>query len=411
VTPTSDDIAKLQRSLGDAPYRLLHRIGAGAMGEVYAAKHSRVGRPLVVKIMKSHISASAHDRMRLEGQMLGALQHEGIVEVLDLGTTTDDHRPFLVMERLTGRGLDEVLHQEGTLEVARAVDIAKQTLRTLAHIHAAGVIHRDIKPANLFLVEPGTLGEKVKMLDFGIAKLAAELSGIEQLGDGTRSGAAMGTPKFMSPEQAKGKVVDARSDVYSAGMLLYRMLAGRTAFEHHGDMMAMMFAQVSEAPEPPSTHAPRPIPPELDAIVLRALAKLPGDRYPDAQAMHEELAALAPAPPSVEPVAASSTAATALSAPAAASPSVAAPSAAAPPVDPTEPMMAAAAPAQHVASTRVSLAREAIDPAGASTLEPVASTYAGDVPGGRKLLAVFAASLVLSLLAGVVAALLRGGLG
>jgi serine/threonine protein kinase len=220
------------------------------------------------------------DRFRIEAQALARLRHANIVEVLDCDVTPDGH-PFLVMEHLEGEPLDVQLKRRGgTLPRQEALEVMRQTLGGLHAVHEAGFIHRDIKPANLFRLSDG----RVKLLDFGVIKLAETVTSIEPLQKPTADGMVVGTPKYMAPEQATGQRVDRRTDVYAAGVVTYLMLAGRTPFEHHRDLTDMLKAHILEPPTPPSEIAPagQNISPGLDRAVLKALSKKPRDRYPDA---------------------------------------------------------------------------------------------------------------------------------
>ena len=273
-----------QHHLGGAPYKLLKAIGEGAMGAVYLAEHTRLGHQVVVKVMHPHVGGSA-DRLRLEAQALAKLRHDNIVQVSDFGTTVDE-RPFLVMEYLQGQPLDEhVAARGGWLPSTEVVSLARQALSGLSVVHEAGIVHRDLKPSNLFVCTSGRL----KLLDFGIIKLLEDSTGIAPLAQPTRAGMAVGTPKYMSPEQATGKQITPQTDLYAIGAVIYFMISGRSPFEHHNDVTSMLKAHLMENAAPPSSHAHEPISPRLDAVVLRALAKNPADRYPSALAMAGEL--------------------------------------------------------------------------------------------------------------------------
>jgi eukaryotic-like serine/threonine-protein kinase len=290
--------------LRGTPYRMLEVLGSGGMGEVVLAEHRRLGKLVVAKLVHPQLSnAHAADRLRVEAQILSRLSHPNLVEVTDLGIT-EDGRPFLVMERLVGRTLVAEVHERGALPVEEAVQIAIDVLSALEAAHAVGIVHRDVKTENIFLHEPtdrsGAKRRVVKLLDFGIAKILAG-DAVEPTRFPTEEGTLLGTPRFCSPEQAMGRPdVDHRADLYSVGVVLFFMVTGRRPFEQQG-LVELVKAHVFDAPPRPSDRAPHPIPPALEAVILRALAKQPGDRYPDAAAMTKALqlalqAARAPSP-------------------------------------------------------------------------------------------------------------------
>jgi len=276
-------------------YRLLGAIGSGGMGVVYVAEHMLLGRRAAIKFLHPHVSREPDmvERFFNEARAASAVKHAGIVEVYDFGY--QGGLAYLVMEYLDGESLLSHLRVEGTMQVERAVTIARKVSSALSAAHDAGVIHRDLKPDNIFLVRdaPDTAAEargRVCLLDFGIAKLLR--------GDGsfsaqaTASGVLVGTPAYMSPEQCKGGgQVDGRSDLYALGCVLYGMLAGRPPFlgEGGGDVIAH---HIFVVPEPPSAHAPG-VPPALDAVVMRLLEKDPNNRFQTARDLGRALADLA----------------------------------------------------------------------------------------------------------------------
>ncbi len=251
-----------------APYRLGDLLGAGAMGEVWRARDERTGTQVVVKIMKSHLPAGLADRLRLEADALARIDHPNVVRVLGSGATADG-RPYLVMEFLVGRPLDVVLREREVLPAAEAVGIARQLVGALCFVHDAGFVHRDVKPPNVFVCDDGN----VKLLDFGVIKLVERVTGVAPLQVPTRHGSAIGTPSYMSPEQALARHVDGRADVYGAGLVLYVMLTGKHPFAHHRQLKDMLIAHVKEMPPPPSALSPQAIPEALDRLVLAALTK------------------------------------------------------------------------------------------------------------------------------------------
>jgi serine/threonine-protein kinase len=232
--------------------------------------------------------------MRVEAQALALVQHPNLVAVHDLGRTPGG-RAYLVMERLYGRTISDELRARGTLPPAEAIDYVCQALAGLGAAHAAGIVHRDVKPANLFLCDWENGRRAVKVLDFGIAKVmsAAQRGALAPLAFPTERGVVLGTPRFLSPEQARGGAVDARTDIYAMGAVLYWMLAGRGSFEPAGGLREATGEGAPEPPCPPSAWAPGIVPPELDAAVLRALAQRPEDRFASAAAFARELLRIA----------------------------------------------------------------------------------------------------------------------
>lgn len=275
-------------------FRALGRLGSGSMGEVLEAEHVTLKRRVVVKLLLPEFATDAGmaDRLRLEAQAAAALGgHPNIVEVLDFGKTPAG-RPYLVMERLVGRTLRQELKARGPLPVAEAIALARQLLCGLGAAHQAGLVHRDIKPDNLFLCARGEGGERrLKILDFGIVKVAAG-RGPAPLALPTAEGMAIGTPRFLAPEQAQGRPVDSRADLYAAGCVLFWMLTGRDPFQHRIGLFPLLHAHVNEPARPPSAVARQPISGALDRVVLRALAKKPEDRFCNAEAMSAALDAL-----------------------------------------------------------------------------------------------------------------------
>jgi serine/threonine-protein kinase len=254
-------------------YRVVSVLGEGGMGRVYLAEHTRIaGKRYAIKMLHPEFvrHAEAVARFEREAEAAAALAHPNVVGVYDIDRAPDG-RPFLVCELLEGVELGARLEQEMTLPVPVAVRIARQLCRALAAAHGRDIIHRDVKPENVFLV-----GDRwrptVKILDFGLSRL-------ERAGDATltRAGAIMGTPAYMAPEQAHGKRVDARADIYGVGGILYRSLTGMSPFERDDPTAALGAVLTEEAPRPRSI-APE-IPEALEAIIQRAMAKLPEERF------------------------------------------------------------------------------------------------------------------------------------
>jgi hypothetical protein len=273
-------------------YRIQSVIGSGGMGTVYLAEHRELGRQAAIKVLRRELSpdATVVKRFLEEARAASRVSHPGIVHIYDLGTTPDG-LPFIVMEHLTGESLSARLARLGTLPVDQAVDVAVQTASALEAVHAKGIVHRDLKPDNLFLTADPLLrhGFRVKVLDFGIAKLRRELTGDTM---NTRSGAVLGTPVYMSPEQCRGDVeaVDHRTDVYAMGIILFQMLAGEPPFSSpiFGDLLIMHVTST-----PPSVAARNPsVPKSLEAVILKALAKAANDRFPSMLDMRQALGQL-----------------------------------------------------------------------------------------------------------------------
>jgi len=266
------------------PYKVVSLVAAGGMGSVYIVEHVELGRRYVLKSLLRTL-ASRGDliaRMRNEWRALGKLKHPNIVDVINAGATPDGV-PYYVMELLNGETVRERLARQGQIPPDQAVRIAQATLVGLAAAHAIGVIHRDVKPANVFLTRDGG----VKVLDFGIAQMRVE-GGSPKI---TAQGLAIGTPRYMSPEQASGEKADARSDVYAVGLLLYEMVAGEGPFDDLTDITQQMLAHLHRPPRPLRQWVE--LPAGLEALIGRALAKHPDERPRSAEYMAAELAPFA----------------------------------------------------------------------------------------------------------------------
>jgi eukaryotic-like serine/threonine-protein kinase len=258
-------------------FHLVAAIGSGAMGTVYRAWQSGMERQVAVKLLRADLTAELELRRRFlrEGRTAARLNHPNIVSVYMVGET-DAGVPYIVMEHLGGETLDELLDREGRLAPARAIAIARQIASALSEAHAAGVVHRDLKPGNVVLLQCHGAGELVKIFDFGIAKLA---EGALLAGDAsrlTREGDIFGTPHYIAPEQAQAGTIDGRADLYSLGVLLYEMLAGRLPFE--GNAVAVLLAHIGKPPPDLAVVAPH-VPPALAGLVMRCLAKQPDQRF------------------------------------------------------------------------------------------------------------------------------------
>ncbi|WP_116212827.1 Stk1 family PASTA domain-containing Ser/Thr kinase [Streptomyces olivoreticuli] len=265
-------------------YELGSVLGRGGMAEVYLAHDTRLGRTVAVKTLRVDLARdpSFQARFRREAQSAASLNHPSIVAVYDTGEDYVDgvSIPYIVMEYVDGSTLRELLHSGRKLLPERSLEMTIGVLQALEYSHRAGIVHRDIKPANVMLTRTG----QVKVMDFGIARAMGD-SGMTM----TQTAAVIGTAQYLSPEQAKGEQVDARSDLYSTGCLLYELLAVRPPFI--GDSpVAVAYQHVREEPNPPSVHDPE-ITPEMDAIVLKALAKDPDYRYQSADEMRADIEA------------------------------------------------------------------------------------------------------------------------
>ena len=277
-------------------YRTLALLGQGGMGAVFLAEDP-AGRKVVVKLLHPTLPADRGElveRFRLEARALAHLSHPNVVEVLDFGAT-EQGRPFIVMERLQGRTLGQELRRRGAFSAPQAIEMIRQGLRGLGAAHALGLIHRDVKLDNLFLHEPAQGVEVVKLIDFGIAKVLDASSRVEPVPVAfrTHAGVVIGTPRYLSPEQAASRSIDYRSDLYSVGIVLYTLLAGRSPFHNLRKDLELIRAHLKEVPPLPSEVASEPVPVELERVVMRALEKDPDDRFQTAAEFEAALADVA----------------------------------------------------------------------------------------------------------------------
>ncbi len=280
----------LQQTLVDNRYSILSLLGSGGMGHVYLARDEVLGRDVALKVLKEPYTDDAEfvERFRREARNAAALSHPNIVPVYD-GGKAEDGTPYIAMEYMAGGTLGERIEREGKLDAREAAAIAIQIAQALREAHRRGVVHRDVKPHNIFLAEypasssaapDGISSGAVKVGDFGIAR-AAEATTM------TDSNLMLGTPRYLSPEQAKGEPVGPKSDLYSLGVVLYRMLTGRVPFDDE-DPIAITMKHVSEPPPSPKETNPG-IPEEMNALVLRLLSKDPEGRHGDAAELIRDL--------------------------------------------------------------------------------------------------------------------------
>ena len=269
-------------------------IGEGAMGRVYKAKQIPLGKPFAVKILAPHLmnDDASHARFANEAHNCASLNHPNCISVVDYGRTPDGIT-YIVMEFIDGRTLEEIIISEHPLRRERVVDLVLQVLAALTEAHGLGILHRDLKPENILVQQLRTHGELAKVLDFGIAKLMDSTVGGPGL---TSQGMVCGTPEYMSPEQARGLVLDARSDLYAVGVILYQMLAGRPPFESTS-AVEILHKHLHAEPIPPSRLLGTE-PDPLEAICLRAMAKDPAARFESAQDFREAIIAATSATPS-----------------------------------------------------------------------------------------------------------------
>ena len=270
-------------------YKVLDRLGSGGMAIVYRARHQTLRTTVAVKVLKRRLAVDrvSVTRFHREAMAAASVGNPHIVHIIDYGFTASGDA-FIVMEYLEGLSLRQVVRGEGPLAMGRAVSICRQILRGLDAAHGQGIVHRDLKGDNVFVTCQGGR-DFVKLLDFGISKVAYP-EGEDQSTGLTSTGVVMGTPQYIAPEQASGlDEVDQRADIYALGVILYEMLTGLLPFDGRTPLEILM-KHVQEVPVPPSKRRPElGIPPELDAVVLKALNKDPADRYATAAEMKAAL--------------------------------------------------------------------------------------------------------------------------
>jgi serine/threonine-protein kinase len=280
LAPVGDDLL-LGAQVG--AYRVARLLGIGGMGRVYKGVHPTIGSRVAIKVLSRECSDRRDlvERFFSEAKAVNLIRHESIVNVLDLSVLPDG-RPYIVMEYLDGAPLaailDEARRAEQPLPIGGVARLASEVLDALGAAHGKGIVHRDLKPDNIYVTPSG----RPKILDFGIAKLQPELGG-----SATHTGSLLGTPHYMSPEQAAGKSVDLRADLYAIGVILFECLTLERPF--HADAVFDLLRQHIEVP-PPSPRAIRPdIPPALEQLIGMSLAKSPDHRFSSAQAMNMAL--------------------------------------------------------------------------------------------------------------------------
>jgi serine/threonine protein kinase len=297
---------KLYKARHVGRYELRRLLGRGAMGEVWAAWHQGLRQEVALKILPiERADAAAVERFEREVMATTKLRHPNTVRVYDFGLTREGLW-YYAMELLEGETASELVAREGPLSVARALELVRQAARALREAHERGVVHRDIKPENLFVSAPAGERDFVRVLDFGVATIAAEAGQLDHgptepvslAGEGIEASTepgygyeppveperAVGTPLYISPEAACGRPTDARSDIYGLGGVLYFLLTGRPPFIER-NVPALLRAHVERRPTPPSALLSTPLPDYVEKVVLRCLAKVPGDRYPDADSL------------------------------------------------------------------------------------------------------------------------------
>jgi len=286
------DVKPLSGTTLAGRYEIGRMIGGGGMGHVYEATHSGTGRKVAIKVISTgEMAKDAHivGRFQREAKAAGSVDSQNICQVLDTGTDPDTGAPFMVMEYMTGEDVQQLLQRTGPLSPDLALRITAQAALGLSKAHGVDVVHRDMKPANLFLARKDDGEVVVKLLDFGIAKVKMEQAQSAENAGLTRTGMMLGSPLYMSPEQARGsKTIDHRADLWSLGVVLYQCLSGRTPYQHVDALGELIMAICSERPPPVQDFAPW-VPPEIAAIVHKTLQVNPNDRFQTATEMFEAI--------------------------------------------------------------------------------------------------------------------------
>lgn len=265
----------------DGRYRVVEAIGRGGMGVVYKVEHRRLGKIAAMKVLHRDLASDPEvvGRFHREAEAISRLTHPNTVQVFDFGSAEDGL--YLVMEYVRGRDLGDILDRDGPMALSRAAPIVAQICAALAEAHDLGVVHRDLKPENVIVTRTHGGRDFVKVLDFGLAKIGER----EEDSEVTNRGSIVGTPYYMSPEQIRGENIDARSDIYSLGALMYRVLTDENVFSSKTPV-GVLTKHLTDKPAPPSTRFPElAIDPQVDDILLRALEKRPADRFASAVEM------------------------------------------------------------------------------------------------------------------------------
>jgi eukaryotic-like serine/threonine-protein kinase len=281
-------------------YRITELIGQGGMGTVFEAVHTGTGSRVAIKLIVSNdIKEEVFVRFQREARAAGTIDSQHIVRIFDMGTDERSGSPYMVMERLFGEDLSQVMRRVGPMAPDVSCSLVAQAALGVAKAHESGVIHRDIKPANLFMHDGDTGNIVVKILDFGIAKVRMDALQRAEEGGLTRTGSMLGSPHYMSPEQAQGlRSIDHRTDIWSLGVVLYKMLTGQTPHAHLTTLGQVILAICSAPPRPVQELAPW-VPPEIAMIVHRALQADPGQRWQSAYEMYQALVPFAQLRPTV----------------------------------------------------------------------------------------------------------------
>ncbi|MDI1429839.1 serine/threonine protein kinase [Polyangium sorediatum] len=272
-------------------------LGTGGMGSVYEARHTGTGRRVAVKVMSEALAANDEMLVRFqrEARALGAIETQHIVQVFDLGVDRSSGHPYMVMELLAGMDLDAHIKRNGPLPPELALRVVAQACLGLQKAHETGIVHRDIKPANMFLAERDGGELVVKLLDFGIARIRKHDPSAVTTGELTQTGATIGSPQYMSPEQAKGlRTLDHRSDIWSLGVVLYKALCGKTPHHVH-QVIGQLIVAICTEPAPPLQDLAPWVPPEVAAIAHKALQLNAEDRFANVSEMLAAIQQLLPA--------------------------------------------------------------------------------------------------------------------
>lgn len=283
------------REILNGQFQIIQKIGTGGMGSVYKASQPEMNRMVAIKILHPKLAGRKDltSRFRREARAMSQLTHPNTVKVFMYGELEEDGSLYIVMELLEGKNLNQTVRKDGPLPPERAIPVLVQVCGALHEAHQLGIVHRDLKPENIFLSSQGGIADYPKVLDFGLAKVTER-----QMRPGslilTQEGMVFGTPEFMSPEQAQGKTLDARSDIYSLAVILYEVLTGKLPFVAKTPMEYIQ-KHVMEPPIPLGERDPeRKFAPGLEQVVAKALAKRPEDRYQTAAEFAQALKPFGP---------------------------------------------------------------------------------------------------------------------